>query len=165
MDLVNELKKEQALLVKRLNAIEVLLEYFGDSDSTVANVKPMIRTKFGNSQKEDYSDNWSLRKKFLYLLKENGRFLHFREAAKMIIDKEGTDLDTKSLASKLSAATAPFKREGKLVKFNIGGQNQNTFWGIPDWLNDDGSIKTGHEYNKEYLSHRKVLTDDLFDNI
>jgi hypothetical protein len=160
IEIISKLKKDLELLAKRINALEILFEYSNETDHPSSDTKPTTRTKYG-----DYDVAWSLKRKFVYLLKANNRFLHFREAAKMIIEKEGLNIKAGGLASKLSAATSLLKKEKKIVKVVIDNQNQNTFWGIPDWLNDDTSIKTGHEYNKDYVSRRKELKNNLFEDI
>lgn len=111
-----------------------------------------------------YDKNWSLSKKFVFLLKTHNRFLHFREAAIMINELESTGLKSSELASKLSSGTQTLKSEGAIVKYQYDTNNKNSFWGRSDWLNDDASIKTGHEYDKSYLYERKNSGKDLFDS-
>ena len=167
MDIINELKKDKALLEKRLGAIDVLLEYYSATtakDTFRASPKTVYNEKRDDDKASGYNRNWTLVRKFVFLLKENGRFLHFREAAEMIAHKEDANIDVKKLASKLSSATAPIKRSKEIVKVQADTQNQNTFWGRSDWLNDDGSIKKGHKYNEEYLSHPSRQTESLFDD-
>lgn len=175
MNFIDELLKEKASIEKRLKAINELLDAYGIFQPNKQEDQPIISTHkpsvpfqkkksiYNDPNAEDHYDpNWTLVRKFVFLLKENDRFLHFREAAEMIVYREGLREDPKKIAGKLTAVTVPLKKENKIVKFKADSQNINTFWGIPEWLNPDGSIRPGHEFNQEYLSNRKEPTDDLF---
>lgn len=110
---------------------------------------------------EGYANSLSLVKKFILLLKHHKRFLHFREAAGMMIALDPSLGDPKKLAARISSTTTSIK--GKyIIKYQVRKDNRQTYWGISDWLNKDGTIKKGHEYNEEFGS-RGSTTESLFD--
>jgi len=131
-----------------------------DSKPKQSTVKPEQQNKDG-----DYDPNWSIAIKFRYLLNKHKRFLHFREAAKMINNLEGAEYDISELTKKLSSGTQSLKGKGKIVKTKIGSHNKNTFWGLPSWLDEEGKIKEEHLYNKDYVyKPGESADDDLFRN-
>ena len=109
-----------------------------------------------------YNPESSFAKKFGYLLKKHKRFLHFREAAEMINELEGLKHDVSELTKKLSSGTQSLKGKNAIIKVKAGSNNQNTFWGVPHWLKEDGTIKEEHMYNEAYLHSSVEANDDLF---
>jgi hypothetical protein len=148
-DALKSLKEAEADALKHLRQIQ----------DAIAVIE---RGKKGNSENAiEYDPTWPPSKKFLYLLKTKKKFLHFRQAAELIIQLEGKG-DIKEWTSKLSTGTGQLKQNDTIVKFQASASNQDTFWGSPKWLNDDGTIKEGFEFDEKYLStYREV--DDLFD--
>lgn len=130
--------------------------------------KPADKSKIDIKSKElsYYSPSWSFIKKFVFVLKSENRFIHFREAAKIIKDLDGSG-HIDDLTHRLSNATRKLKKSGKLVKVQHGNSLKNTFWGLPKWLNDDGSIKEGYQYSTDVLKRdkgeSKTNTSSLFD--
>jgi hypothetical protein len=129
-------------------------------------VTPMNATaKIPLKENTGYDKRWNLVEKFLFILKDQNRFIRFREAAKLIVemDGEGTERD---IADKLTSRTLPLKKEGKIVKIQPDGTNVNTFWGFKKWLDQDGKAKQEHIYILEpaqRLSRTKwnsILTED-----
>lgn len=119
---------------------------------------PLITRKYA----KDYDKEWSLPNKLLFLLKNENRFLHFREAATIVVELEDKG-DIKILAGKISAGCGKLKREGVIIKYQIGSSNVNTFWGSPKWLDNEGNIKEGHEYNEKYLVSGGKKSAPLFE--
>jgi hypothetical protein len=110
---------------------------------------------------DGYMTNLSLVKKFILLLKFHKRFLHFKEVADMIIEIEPNIPNQKKLAAKLSAVTSKLKGV-HIEKYQEGNDNRQTYWGIKEWLDDNGNIKPGHEYTEGY-GRRGGSTADMFD--
>lgn len=112
-----------------------------------------------------YSKDWSNQEKFIFILKNNNRFSKFREVAERIIEIEGKG-DVDYLTKRLTTATRFLKLEGKIVKVSTGG-HRNTFWGLSKWMNEDESIKEGHEYLKEMVStnRKKKESSGILDDL
>lgn len=159
-----ELKDELSFLqayIKRLKSkIGDTLKHKEESQNVISDTKGSV-TNENISIPEGYDNKLSIVKKFILLLKHHNRFLHFREVAEMMIEIDPTLGDSKKLAAKISAATTKLK--GKhIVKYQVDKDNRKTYWGIPDWKNEDGEIKEGHEF-KEGFGGRGGSTESLFD--
>jgi hypothetical protein len=118
-------------------------------------------TKSTSDNTIEYDAAWSPSRKFAYLLKTQKRFLHFRQAAELVVKIEGKG-DVKEWTSKFSTGTGPLKQNETIVKVQAGASNQDTFWGSPKWLTDNGAIKDGYQFDEKYLSTYKEQ-DSLFD--
>lgn len=135
-------------------------------------IKPMSNSSNGDEnpifnpinvdRPANYDSELGLAKKFSYILKHYNRFLHFREVADIINTLDGTKIDSGKLAGKISASVQSLKGK-QIFKHQAKGGHRNTFWGLKNWLNEDGSIKEGHEYNEEYI-HKADSAGDLFQN-
>jgi len=141
-------------------AIKSLKIAEGDLKSQLRSIQDAIAALDRNSRphvnlddtkKNEYDSDWSISNKFLYLLKRYNRFIHFREAAEILVDIDGEG-DAKELTGKLSSGTISLKQNGIIVKYQASKSNQDTFWGSPKWLDENGKIKSGFEFNKDYLS-------------
>lgn len=99
--------------------------------------------------------------KFLYFLNREKRFLSLREVSDLVKSVEGDAADVDGdLTTRLSNAISIFKRDRKLVKVQIGSQNRNTFWGKPDWMDDNGKeAKAEFAPNLKYVSEGKEDID------
>lgn len=155
-------KKERLLanietILADVAIIDETLKSFGSDNSANANVK--------SASSMEYDPNWTYSKKFVYLLKTKDRFLHFREAGHLINVIEDTGLSDAKLASKLSSGTQSLKSSNTIVKHQEGTNQKNCFWGRPNWLNEDGTIKKEHLYNSEYLSTKVSTGSELFDDM
>lgn len=141
MSFINELKKERKALTERLNAVNLLLNSYGE-----------IPTKIDNTEEEEGFINFDLSKelkksstpqKLLLVLKENARFMKIREIAKFIETNIGGEEDEWTI--KLSRTTGKLKKLNKITSYRIGVSNTNVFWGSPNWLDNNGNIKKGYE--------------------
>lgn len=167
-DTLRHLKAVEADLLKKLDGVRSAIRSFedGEEPETSKGVVDNSETSVLNTTKIPYADqfdtSWSLGHKFLFLLKMENRFLHFREAGELIVKLDGKG-DTSSVARKLSSSTQKLKKEGTIVKHQATHQNRDTFWGSPKWLNEDGTIKDGHEYNKDFLASYEDKSKPLFE--
>jgi len=109
----------------------------------------------------EYNSDWGWANKFLFLLKQENRFLHFREAADIVCQLEGKG-EPKDLAGKISASCQSIKGD-KIVKYQATKSNQDTFWGSPKWLDKNRDIIKGYEYNGKYLHSKYDKSAPLFD--
>lgn len=155
MDFVEGLKEEKASLlkrldptiVKRLNAIDVLLESYG-SVSTETNQK-------SNQVDIDYPTNGSYLKQIEYIIKTQNRFLHNNEIADII--KKYSNKDIEFLKRRISAVLSNAKEEGgNLVSIRIGTAIRNSFWGSKEWLDTNGEPLEDHMYDKSLLAMRRT---------
>ena len=103
-----------------------------------------------------YDKTWDLAHKFYYLIEREGRFLHPREAASLIIELEGGDL--RSVTGSISACIRKLRTSGKIAKYQAGLSLSSTFWGLPEWLDSDGKILEGYEINLDYLRKGKKVS-------
>lgn len=86
----------------------------------------------------------------LFILKREGRFLHTREIATLMVEMEGGEID--EIVAKLSPRLSKLKnKEGVITNIQIGSSLRNTFWGSKKWLNIDNSVKSEHMYKEDYL--------------
>tara|TARA_R110002051_G_scaffold321291_2_gene408557 strand:- start:915 stop:1466 length:552 start_codon:yes stop_codon:yes gene_type:complete len=113
-----------------------------------------------------YNKDWTYAEKFIFILKNKSRFMKFREVAEEVVEVEGKG-DVDFLTRRLTASTRHLKLEGKIVKVSAGGLI-NTFWGLSKWLDDNGNIKKGYEYDKSSVSSSrkgKKETSGLMDDL
>ena len=103
-----------------------------------------------------FSSEWPLVKKYLYILKTEKRFLHFREAAKILISLEGKGDET-LITRALSNSAREIKQEKTIVKVMHESSQKKTFWGSPKWLDAKGKIKDEYMYRTDIF--KKELTD------
>lgn len=157
---IDSLQLAKSTLESQLQAINKAIQSL--SGEEVKNEMPLVNKvedlKSDTNQNEtlDYSKDWFLPKKFLFFLQREKRFLHFREAAEYLIQIEGIEGDKEALckefSSRLSSATQTMKKSGEIVKIQSTAKVQDTFWGSPNWLDEKGRVKKGHEFNEKYLS-------------
>ena len=159
-DLVIEaLEERKSELLAELSGIESSIASFKSKNSN-ATVVTTNASKKANS--DNYDKNWPIARKFGYLLQEHQRFLHFREAAELINKLEGGGYDISELTGKISSGTHSLKKKGLIVKYSVGGKNINSFWGSPNWMDDNTEIKKGHELNTDYVRNSGEGSVDLF---
>lgn len=133
---------------------------------TVGYVESKIneKEKIDNKRYKNYKSGWNNIDKYQFVLKTENRFLHFREAARIIIKLDGKG-DENSLTSVLTNGARRLKKSGVIIRKQHGNSNTSSFWGSPKWLNKDGSIKTEHEYDVKILEKNEKAENDrsLFD--
>lgn len=159
VSLSNSLKEAHdfALSLLKKGAIQELeaLNIVKDEDKAVS---------ISNSLYREYDKNWSIKNKVQYILKQEKRFLHFREIARIIVSIEGEG-DENELTSSLSNSTRPLKEDKIIVKYKYGKSHRYTFWGSPKWLDDKGEIKKEYMFDLNYIdsdSNDKNEQVDLF---
>lgn len=154
----SSLTPEQALPLESM--IQTIMVLWGSSpDSTVpgglAESKPGKRV-----EKSDYDPDWAYSKKFIYFLRKEQRFLHLREVADMVASVEGLGAEAAAkLSPKISTSIGGLKKN--LVKYQVGNQNRNTFWGKKEWLESPNQPKEEYKGNENYLSTHRDKHDSL----
>lgn len=53
--------------------------------------------------------------------------------------------------NKIYTPIGQLKQEGAVAKKTVGNQNVNTFWGSVNWLDENGNIKPGYEYDEDQV--------------
>ncbi len=163
----SKLEAQKLTLDNQLNGINHAIEALGgdqkfQDNSGIVGKTINIELNQVNDDTLKYNKDGFLTDKFLYVLSREKRFLHFREAAECIIEIENIVGDkvalVKDLASKISSATTFLKKKGTIVKIRPTNKNQDTFWGRPEWLDENGKILEGYYYDKKRLYSNKTTT-------
>ncbi|MDA3904952.1 MAG: hypothetical protein PF484_02640 [Bacteroidales bacterium] len=142
MDFINELKKERAILSKRLDAIEALLDSY---DSNVTHI-----TNVSKKKDENYPSEGSYLTQIAYVIKREGRFLHNREIADALKAYSNKEMDF--LKRRISAVLSKAKeKEGNLTSIRVGASIRNTFWGSIEWLDENKEPFKDHMYDTKYI--------------
>lgn len=157
-----DLERQLSAELESVQAAIALLKGIKEEDESESGLPKTGKGRVLEGDYSGYSGSWPIAKKFIFFLKKENRFLHVKEVAEKIGLLENVT-DLKKLASSISSGTYGIKQQGILVKYQIKNQNKNTFWGFPEWMDKDGRIKKGYEYNKEYLSKAGRSAGDLFD--
>lgn len=135
MDLI----KERAKLLKKLEAIDILLE---------SNESPNLSA--------DKDDNYPVGGSYIlqieYIIKTANRFLHNSEI-RSIIKANSTkkkDQEDVFLKRRVSSVLSKAKDEenSSLINIRVGNSLRNTFWGSKDWLDENGVPLKDHMYDK-----------------
>ncbi len=121
------------------STVDVAVKSSSTNTSQKKNDKPIL-----------YRKDWSYKEKFVHVLKNQQKFIKFREAAEIIVEIEGGG-DVDLITRRLTASTNKLKRQGKIVKVSVGG-HANTFWGLSKWLDDDGNIESGYEFSEDSIT-------------
>ena len=111
---------------------------------------PKISTQLRLSN-DGYDPKWPMKNKLIHVLKRENRFLHIRQIGAILHEYE-KHITEKDFISKLYPAMAILKKSA-IVKVTDGKSNTNTFWGSKNWLESDGIIKKGHEYDSDQIRH------------
>lgn len=137
-----QLLNELAFYQEKINAIKVLLnEHHSKKDN----------------EEDGYKKEWSLKSKFIFIIKINNRFMHSREIADQIIERENIK-SKDDLVNQISRTLSQVKGQKKigLVSYQEGKQRKNSFWGFESWLDGNGKIKPEHKYNDKYFSKEDI---------
>lgn len=144
---LEELKQELIERARQVDATINTLKRYPD----IVNLKEAKGDVYNEkSNKYRIDEKEPIRKKILMVLKGEGRFLHVREIAD-IMHKIDPSNSVEQLTKKISPAISSLGKKDLLVKIKIGKSNINSFWGSKSWLDEDGKIKEGHEYNPEFM--------------
>lgn len=123
-----------------------------NQDNSVIEQTPII------NQNDEYDETWSLNKKALFMISKMKRFLHNREIANLIHERE-PDSNANKLSKQLSPRLSRMKKDGKLTNIKAGSSNRNTFWGSPKWLDENGKIQ------EEYTYDKNAIIDEIDDSL
>ena len=151
MSFVYELKKEKESLLKRVNAINVLLESYVET----TNEEHEVTDHSINMDK--FPKNGTYLEQIIFVIKIQNRFIHVNEIVEIIapyyIDKE-----KQWLRRRISAVLSHAKSKGdipNLTNVNYSPSKKHTVWGSRDWLDNDNKIKS--EYTFKSASEQVVI--------
>lgn len=134
-------------ILANLSLVDKILEGLVESDDEP--VKIATENQQVSAKSHTYNIKWPYPDKFVYLLKRESRFLHFREAAELISEIEGGDPG--KILAKLSSSTHVLKKKGIIIKHQASKKLRDTFWGSPKWIDEVGNIKDPYSFNQKYL--------------
>lgn len=149
------LEGAEKALVSLMNNDDIEIE---DISVPIASTEQEDETtsKSKNKQKyvfdDGYNVNMSNRNKVLFVIKQKNRFVHSREVAEEIHERE-PHISEDKWARKVSSALSSLKRKDKVTNYSVNNVNRNTFWGAPHWLDDDGEIKEEYMYDESYVQY------------
>jgi hypothetical protein len=143
--LIKLLEKERDDYITKVNSITQTIEILKQSVP-----KHTEDPQSSSDLMDDYDSSLSLKNKILFFFKQEQRFLHSRQLAELANVREPST-SVKQFSAKFSSILSALKKEGKLVKYVINHQNNNTFWGSPKWMDEKGEILSQFMYNKKYV--------------
>lgn len=155
-----DLKKQYEDLEGQLNDLLSQYEYVSKiieaKKESVVHVVNTIPSSIHRTRK--YDTALKLPVKFKYFLFKANRFLKFREVAEMIVNKDGAG-DTDKIARQLTSSTKELKNSKFIVGVTPNGKTIDTFWGLPEWLDENGIIK------QEFMfDHNSVKVKDALES-
>lgn len=106
----------------------------------------------GTGKSLPYKEKDTFQSKFLAILREQDRFLHINEIAKIANEYEPS-YSLLEIKSKMGSAKNNLISKGSIMKYALEtNSNLNTFYGFQDWITD-GIPTTEHKYNEDYVSN------------
>lgn len=154
----NELIKQRNELTIKLKYLDGLIERLG-GNSIVEKEKSTTNLPSHTSKDPNYDPKKSMKTKVLYVLSKIGRFAHSTEIRDKMAELEGVSAEN----IKVSATLSAMRRAEKLHKHTVGNQNRNSFWGSTKWINEEGKILEGREFNPRMLTNSDEQSG-LFDD-
>lgn len=151
-ELNKELESLRITINSLLSSSSLSGTLFDNSQISNNENKKSVNSNKSNSNKKSLKLDFNIKDAVLEVIKNKGKFMHFREIAESIIKSKSLDIDATKLARELSIKTLSLKKKGVIVKFQFGNEARNTFWGKPEWLHRNGGIIKGYEYDTNYIS-------------
>ncbi|MEE9429951.1 MAG: hypothetical protein V3V16_02855 [Melioribacteraceae bacterium] len=149
-ELIELLKAEKRALQRKINSL----------DETISLFEITVDKEILTEIDDGYDKNASLKNKINFFFKKESRFLHNRELAELANERE-PNISVKDFIRKFSQHLSQLKKDGKLTKYVVNKQNNNTFWGSPKWLDSNNEIIEQYKYKDKYV--KKTGSKDLFD--
>lgn len=155
---IEALREREQELNKELESLRITINsllssssgIFSVSNDSISNVQTKS-LKF-DQNKASYKADFNVKSVVMDIIESTQRFMHFREIAEVLIKEKDLNVKSTVLSRELSTKTINLKKKGAIVKFQFGTEARNTFWGKPEWLNRNGGIINGYEYNTDYIS-------------
>ncbi len=144
MKFIESLEKEKYLLLDRLIYLDELIKEFKAYDSNTLNeIFNAVKNKrgFPISGKKSQKVLWL----FENVFKTGQKFLQIQEAF-----NEYNGLDEYDNQIKLEGTVRGLKTSGKLAVVKYNKSNKLSFWGLTDWVDDNG-FKDEYKPKEEFL--------------
>lgn len=138
-NLLKELQKEKAELIAKIAVIDNAIRLYQGNDSVNDTSTDII---------DGYDINWSFSEKIVFILKTKNKFLKIKEIAEEIIKYESSNKNTDVVISNIRGSLYALRDENVIVIYILNKQLKNTYYGSPNWLDEHGNIKAGHEFQK-----------------
>lgn len=149
---IQELERLKEELLERAKQVDktinTLRSISMSSDWTFSNDTTHKESKNQISGYEKFDYKTTFRNKVWFVIKKEDRFIHSREIADIFNKLEPGEKD---VIRKVSGALSYLRQNNRITKTTVGKSNINTFWGISNWLDDNGKPKDGHNYNEEFV--------------
>lgn len=144
MNFINQLKIEKVSLLKRVEAIDVLLDSYN-----VNNADKELNT----SNDSDFPKKGTMVEQISYIIKTADKFLHNSEITNALEPYYNKD---SILKRRVSVSNSKAKTSGgNLTSIQIGASKRNIFWGSKKWLDEEGIPFNQHLYDKNLVVIRK----------
>lgn len=148
------LQKEEKSLLEQLNAIRTTIAILSGANA-YASTHENGASEDSVSGKEypGYKTTASIREKVAQVLKNENRFLHYKQIVGKIAEMDGLNEQKKEkLRTSVLPAISALKSKGILTTVKVGNANVNTFYGSPKWLDQSGKPKTEHMYDESMVT-------------
>lgn len=160
---IKTLKIKREEVFKQVESLDVAIASLESIFGNTYNVPKVVRNEDGLGR---YDKKWGYTQKVLYVLKEQQRFLHFRQIAKIILELDEVKVDKASiteLAKTLSTSCQNIKKSKMIVRYqsNESKSNQSFYWGSPKWIDENGKIKEGYELIEDHSEKTNKLQGEF----
>lgn len=141
---IENLKKERALLERRLTLINLMIDSYTEGSDVIPSdfTFESSISKMKKVPIDDFPYNKKWIDKLLYLIKEKKRFLNNHELSESLTSYY-PDYNIDKLKRKVSVSiSAAYKNntvEG-LIKYRINNTPKGNVWGLKTWLDENGKI-------------------------
>lgn len=164
--LIKALEQEREHLLKKLKLIDQAIRLYRDDSETMKTISLLAKLDMGHFSNEvheakvglyaQYDQSKNIRYKVMTIIHNEGRFLHVREIAK-IAHRFEPDISVQSFIRKISPALSLLKKMDNpcVVSKIVAKSHFDTFWGLPEWLDEKGDIKADFWFNDQELSYHK----------
>jgi len=153
-ELVRILKAKKSELEKQIESIDNTIRLFGSDPGVVS--QEIIQTD--PIHLDGYDPSWSWKNKIIHILKVNNRFLHIREIVDYIFKYEDLGEPAQEIIASFRQSLSALRAENIIVRYSINNQLRFSFWGSPAWLDENGQIKKGYEYDPSFAPGEQMLT-------
>jgi len=151
IEIIRKLQEKKAALEKQIEAIDSTIKLF--STEVVPEISQPVVTHF-----DGYDPSWSWKNKIIHILKVNNRFLHIREIVDYIFKYEDLEEPAHEIIASFRQSLSALRADNIIVRYSINNQLRFSFWGSPNWLDENGQIKKGYEYDPSYVQQAQMLT-------
>lgn len=148
MSLIEELKKEKAILEKRISTIDTLLKSYIGYDNNISVEKLDSQSYESSINGTNFPTNGTWLEQIIFIIKDRNRFLHNSEIAEALIpyySNKDINKIKRRVSSVLSSALTK-KTIPHLINFRFSNSRKDTVWGHKNWLNDNKEIMDEYKY-------------------